>query len=94
MLAEEVNDIFYGDEGMNTVYRNKTLQEVLAAQESANARFKAVLQSYEGKASPESIDYYKTNWQYRIADDWLVFLYNHGYRVAPEKRDHLRAYRK
>ncbi|MGF6926590.1 two-component sensor histidine kinase [Chitinophaga sp. W2I13] len=86
MLAEEVNDVFYGDEGMNTMYRNKTLQEVLAAQESANARFKAVLQSYEGKASPESIDYYKTNWQYRIADDWLVFLYNHGYRVAPEKR--------
>ncbi|MEI3799617.1 MULTISPECIES: sensor histidine kinase [unclassified Chitinophaga] len=86
MLAEEVNNIFYGDEGMNTMYRNKTLQEVLNAQESANARFQAVLQTYEGKASPKSIDYFKTNWQYRIADDWLVFLYTHGYQVAPEKR--------
>jgi two-component sensor histidine kinase len=86
MLADEANELFYyGNNGMSVMERNKTLQEVLAAQEKANNNFKALLQTYEGKASPESIDYYKTNWKYRIANDWLVFLYTHGYRAAPEK---------
>ena len=88
ILANDLNDInYYGNNSdLNITNRTKTLQEVLAAQEEANTKFKALLQAYEGKASPLSIDYFKTIWQYRIANDWLVFLYTHNYKISSENR--------
>jgi len=87
LLANDAELLFYyGNNGLSATEKSKTLQEILFAQEEVNTKFKALLQTYEGKASPVSIDYYKTNWQYRIANDWLLFLYTHGYKADPQSR--------
>lgn len=81
MLADNISNIF--SDGNDRAYGKHSLDEVFASQREATAKFNAVLKTYEGKASPVSIDYYTTAWKYHIASDWLLCLYVNRYRATP-----------
>jgi two-component sensor histidine kinase len=81
-LADGISDIFYyNNNGVSKIQTAKSLEEVFKMQKEATTKFNAVIQLYTGKASPVSIDYYKTAWRYHIAEDWLFFLYVNNYRA-------------
>ncbi|MGO4288744.1 sensor histidine kinase [Chitinophaga sp. RAB17] len=86
-LADDISSVFdINNNGLSNMSWSQRLTEVFTTQETASAKFNTILKSYEGKATPVSLDYYKTAWKYRIADDWLIFLYTHNFQADSSLR--------
>jgi two-component sensor histidine kinase len=63
-----------------------TFSEVLSAEQKTTAIFNAIIQSYENKAAPVCLDYFKTYFQYRMAHERLSFLSLNNYQIDSSHR--------
>lgn len=84
-LAMEAQNIFEKQDPNNFSSHLKSdyTEDLVRYQESGKREFDKLMSTYSGKVSTVALDYFKTEWDFLLAEAKLYFLYANNYRSNP-----------